>query len=169
MDVFKSILVLLVLSSSVQAQSPAAVWAWSQTPTEVQQPSPVWKVEFDGFKYDVTGVSNIDEAIEAAKQKHRAKQPATTSAPKSADIRDFRGVVLTVGPDNNTGTVTASTRGAPVPIVAVYHNGQAATHWAPVEVRQLPTTQRVTPAEQFTRTVPSSTTMNATGKPVCVT
>ncbi len=152
-----AILFCLLLAAPAHAQSPAAVWAWSggeQTKT--------MKVEHGGWVYEIANATTAEAAVEAAKKRHR-------EAGREPDIRDFRGVVLTVGPDNNTGMVTASTRGAPVPVVAVYHNGQQATHWAPVEVRQLPTTQRVTPAEQFTRTVPASTTSNATGKAVCVT
>lgn len=139
-----SLVAVLVAASAVRSQSPD-----------------VWKIEHGGWIYEVKNAPTVEAAVATAKQRHR-------EAGREPDIRDFRGVVLTVGPDNNTGTVTASTRGQPVPIVAVYHNGQQATHWAPVEVRQLPTTQRVTPAEQFTRTVPSSTTANAT-KTVCVT
>jgi hypothetical protein len=155
-----AILMVLILSSSVQAQSPAAVWAWSGG--EQPKSPATMRVEHGGWVYEVANAPTVEAAVATAKQRHR-------EAGREPDIRDFRGVVLAVGPDGSTGMVTASTRGAPVPIVAVYHNGQNATHWAPVEVRQLPTTQRVTPAEQFTRTAPSSTTTNATWKAVCVT
>ncbi len=139
-----SVAVLVLVAGSALGQSPA-----------------VWKIEHGGWVYEVGNAPTVEAAVATAKQRHR-------EAGREADIRDFRGVVLAVGPDNNTGTVTASTRGPSVPMIAVYHNGQQATHWAPVEVRQLPTTQRVTPAEQFTRTVPASATANAT-KTVCVT
>jgi hypothetical protein len=140
-----SLVAVLVVASGVRSQSPD-----------------VWKIEHGGWVYEIANAPTVEAAVATAKQRHQA-------AGREPDIRDFRGVVLAVGPDGNTGMVTASARGTAPPMIAVYHNGKQATHWAPVEVRQLPTTQRVTPAEQFTRTAPPSTTANATGKPVCVT
>lgn len=127
----------------------------------------VWRFSIDGVEYTVPKSFDCETAIAAAQRTHAKSTPvASSQAPKPQDIRGFRGIMLTVGPDNTTGMVTASTRGEPVPMLAVYHDGRNAIRWTPVEVKQLPTTQRVTPAEMYVRTQPASGT-NTTAMPLC--
>ncbi len=133
-----SLFVLLLIPSGLFAQNPD-----------------VWRVRVGDVVHEVSGSFDWETVQSALESKSKTE---SMSISVRADVREFRGIVLSVGPDGSTGLVTATTRGDVVPVRVVYHDGRNALRWYDLDVKKLTTTDRVTPAEKYIRGVTASGT-----------
>lgn len=134
-----ALLLVLLVPSGLLAQNPG-----------------VWRVREGDVIHEIPGRydwETVQKVLESQRMSgvFRAEQ---------SDVRSFRGIVLSVGPDGSTGLVTATTRGEVVPVLVVYHDGRNALRWSELAVKKLTTTDRVTPAERYIRGVPESGTQD---------